>query len=81
MADNHDVEIITIAVVFQSIMTGAFILRLISQHMRRAKIALDDILLTVAFVRHDRRCLNVSTGADIHQFAASLEIIVFAIGM
>ena len=50
MADNHDVEIIVVASIFQVIMTIAFVMRLISLRLRHSKIALDDVLLAIAFV-------------------------------
>ena len=49
--DNHDIEIISVAAIFQTLMTAAFIIRLISVRLRHRKFAVDDVLLAIAFVR------------------------------
>ena len=60
LPDNHDVEIISVAVVFQTLMTASFIVRLKSVRLRNNKFALDDWLLATAFVRHSEHHLLVS---------------------
>lgn len=58
MADldaNHDVEIISVAAVFGTLMVACFIARIVSIRLRRNAFGLDDLLLTVALVRTHRK--------------------------
>ena len=49
--DNHNGELISIAIVFLFVSFVGLVCRMLSKRMKRASLVLDDFLLLLAFVR------------------------------
>ena len=64
LAANHDVQIITVAAVFGTLMVASFAARMVSIRLRRNAFGLDDIFLTVALVRSHQRPHNYPDFTD-----------------
>ena len=65
LSANHDAQIISVAVVFETLLVLSLVARIVSIRLRRNRFGLDDLLLAVAFVRlhnteqDDQTLLNI----------------------
>lgn len=49
--ENHDVEVITIVVIFTLLSVITTVLRLTSRHMKKTAVGIDDFLIIIGLVR------------------------------
>ena len=79
LSANHDAQIISVAVVFETLMVLSLIARIVSIRLRHNRFGLDDLLLAVAFVRLLNEEQDDQALLNIEQIAASSENIWYAI--